>query len=162
MAGSCSGAGGQEYARCRYRGERDVHDARFATALPAGRCSGIPQGQVPDHEPRDLARPAAENHPPIPGEQRGKRDADNADYRGTGAPFFDAEHDHLPVKHEAEQAAQDRKDGGDRHRGGQESPLKRRERKQRASDNQDEALEETFPASDPTSPFVPAKAPTDR
>ena len=26
-------------------------------------------------------------------------------------------------------------------------------------DNQDEALEETFPASDPTSPFVPAKAP---
>ena len=43
-----------------------------------------------------------------------------------------------------------------------ESPLKRRERKQRASDNQDEALEETFPASDPTSPFVPAKAPTDR
>ncbi|PSD27327.1 hypothetical protein C7E18_09055 [Stenotrophomonas maltophilia] len=76
--------------------------------------------------------PLRENHPPIPGEQRGKRDADNADYRGTGAPFYDAEHggDHLPVKHEAEQAAQDRKDGGDRHRGGQESPLKRRERKQ--------------------------------
>jgi len=109
---------------------------------------------------RETSRdPLRENHPPIPGEQRGKRDADNADYRGTGAPFFDAEHDHLPVKHEAEQAAQDRKDGGDRHRGGQESPLKRRERKQRASDNQDEALEETFPASDPTSPFVPAKAP---
>ncbi|HDS0943529.1 TPA: hypothetical protein QDZ36_000303 [Stenotrophomonas maltophilia] len=109
---------------------------------------------------RETSRdPLRKNHPPIPGEQRGKRDADNADYRGTGAPFFDAEHDHLPVKHEAEQAAQDRKDGGDRHRGGQESPLKRRERKQRASDNQDEALEETFPASDPTSPFVPAKAP---
>lgn len=111
---------------------------------------------------RETSRdPLRENHPPIPGEQRGKRDADNADYRGTGAPFFDAEHgsDHLPVKHQAEQAAQDRKDGGDRHRGGQESPLKRRERKQRASDNQDEALEETFPASDPTSPFVPAKAP---
>ena len=109
---------------------------------------------------RETSRdPLRANHPPIPGEQRGKRDADNADYRGTGAPFFDAEHgsDHLPVKHEAEQAAQDRKDGGDRHRGGQESPLKRRERKQRA--NQDEALEETFPASDPTSPFVPAKAP---
>jgi hypothetical protein len=32
-------------------------------------------------------------------------------------------------------------------------------RKQRDSDNQDEALEETFPASDPTSPFVPAKLP---
>jgi hypothetical protein len=32
-------------------------------------------------------------------------------------------------------------------------------RKEHASDNQDEALEETFPASDPVSPFVPAKAP---
>src|SRR2546427_9265404 len=53
--------------------------------------------------------------------------------------------------HEAEQAAQDRKDGGDRHRGGQESPLKRRERKQRASDNQDEALEETFRSEEHTS-----------
>jgi len=111
---------------------------------------------------RDTSRdPLRENHPPIPGEQRGKRDADNADRRGTGAPFFDAEHpdEHLPVKRQAEQAAQDRRDGGDRHRGGQESPLRRRERKQHASDNQDEALEETFPASDPTSPFVPAKAP---
>ncbi|WP_413243228.1 hypothetical protein [Pseudomonas ogarae] len=65
----------------------------------------------------------------------------------------------LPVVRRPEQAAQDRKDGGDRNRGGQESLLKRRERKQHASDNQDEALEETFPASDPTSPFVPAKAP---
>ncbi|PSM14835.1 hypothetical protein [Stenotrophomonas maltophilia] len=111
---------------------------------------------------RETSRdPLRGNHPPIPGEQRGKRDADNADRRGTGAPFFDAEHpdEHLPVKRQAEQAAQDRKDGGDRHRGGQESPLRRRERKQHASDNQDEALEETFPASDPTSPFVPAKAP---
>jgi hypothetical protein len=32
-------------------------------------------------------------------------------------------------------------------------------RKEKASDNQDQALEETFPASDPVSPFVPAKAP---
>ena len=126
---------------------------------------------------RDTSRdPLRETSPPVPGEQRAKHDNDDADFRGTGAPFFDAgtEHAHpepsraegalsdqahLPVKHEAEQAAQDRKDCGDRHRGGQESPLKRRERKQHASDNQDQALEETFPASDPTSPFVPAKAP---
>jgi hypothetical protein len=40
-----------------------------------------------------------------------------------------------------------------------EAPEHRRERKQHESENQDEALEETFPASDPTSPFVPAKAP---
>ena len=40
-----------------------------------------------------------------------------------------------------------------------ESQVERRDRKQRESDNQDEALGETFPASDPVSPFVPAKAP---
>lgn len=40
-----------------------------------------------------------------------------------------------------------------------ETPQRRRERKQHESDNQDEALEETFPASDPPSPFVPAKVP---
>jgi len=32
-------------------------------------------------------------------------------------------------------------------------------RKEHESRNQDEALEETFPASDPVSPFIPAKAP---
>jgi hypothetical protein len=37
-----------------------------------------------------------------------------------------------------------------------ETPSQRRARKQHESDNQDEALEETFPASDPVSPFVPA------
>jgi hypothetical protein len=38
-----------------------------------------------------------------------------------------------------------------------EDPQHRRERKRHESENQDEALEETFPASDPVSPFVPAK-----
>ncbi|MCR6627632.1 MAG: hypothetical protein NVV67_15605 [Pseudoxanthomonas sp.] len=41
----------------------------------------------------------------------------------------------------------------------QESKHQRTERKQHESDNHDQALEETFPASDPVSPFVPAKAP---
>jgi hypothetical protein len=40
-----------------------------------------------------------------------------------------------------------------------ETPLQRKLRKKHESDNQDEALEETFPASDPVSPFIPAKAP---
>ncbi|KAF1008924.1 MAG: hypothetical protein GAK28_00556 [Luteibacter sp.] len=40
-----------------------------------------------------------------------------------------------------------------------ESPLQEKERKTHESENQDQALEETFPASDPVSPFVPAKAP---
>ncbi len=40
-----------------------------------------------------------------------------------------------------------------------EHPAQRERRKRHESDNQDQALEETFPASDPVSPFVPAKAP---
>jgi hypothetical protein len=35
----------------------------------------------------------------------------------------------------------------------------RQQRKDQESRNQDEALEETFPASDPVSPFIPAKMP---
>lgn len=35
-------------------------------------------------------------------------------------------------------------------------PEHKKERKQRADDNLDKALHETFPASDPISPFVPA------
>lgn len=34
-------------------------------------------------------------------------------------------------------------------------------RKRHESENHDEALEETFPASEPASPFIPAKAPED-
>ncbi|UPG88515.1 hypothetical protein L2Y96_13915 [Luteibacter aegosomaticola] len=40
-----------------------------------------------------------------------------------------------------------------------ESAQEKKERKAHESENQDQALEETFPASDPVSPFVPAKAP---
>lgn len=40
-----------------------------------------------------------------------------------------------------------------------ESPQQRERRKRHESENQDEALDETFPASDPVSPFVPAKTP---
>jgi hypothetical protein len=40
-----------------------------------------------------------------------------------------------------------------------ETDEEKKTRKEKASDNQDQALEETFPASDPVSPFVPAKAP---
>ena len=35
----------------------------------------------------------------------------------------------------------------------------REERQRHANENQDEALDETFPASDPVSPFIPARAP---
>lgn len=40
-----------------------------------------------------------------------------------------------------------------------ESPDDRKARKQIADENVDEALMETFPASDPISPFIPAKVP---
>ncbi|MHB1057671.1 MAG: hypothetical protein ACYC0F_07305 [Rhodanobacter sp.] len=42
---------------------------------------------------------------------------------------------------------------------GPETPATRQRRKDKESDNQDEALQETFPASDPVSPFIPAKMP---
>jgi len=42
-----------------------------------------------------------------------------------------------------------------------ETAAEREARKQKESDNHQEALEETFPASDPVSPFIPAKAPKD-
>ena len=40
---------------------------------------------------------------------------------------------------------------------GPEHPAHRVQRKEKESSNLDHALEETFPASDPVSPFVPAK-----
>lgn len=40
-----------------------------------------------------------------------------------------------------------------------ETPREKKQRKEHESNNHDEALEETFPASDPVSPFIPAKAP---
>ncbi|HVK50428.1 MAG TPA: hypothetical protein VM469_01655 [Pseudoxanthomonas sp.] len=55
----------------------------------------------------------------------------------------------------------DRKDppAPEENRNCDESAHDRSKRKHHESENQDEALEETFPASDPVSPFVPAKAP---
>lgn len=41
----------------------------------------------------------------------------------------------------------------------QDRGSEQKQRKAHLDENQDEALEETFPASDPTSPFVPAKRP---
>ena len=43
--------------------------------------------------------------------------------------------------------------------GATESAPAKRERERHADDNLDEALDETFPASDPVSPFVPAVRP---
>lgn len=43
--------------------------------------------------------------------------------------------------------------------GGEDRPRHQGDEKKKShlDENQDEALKETFPASDPTSPFVPAK-----
>lgn len=40
-----------------------------------------------------------------------------------------------------------------------ETPAEAEKRKRHESDDLDEALEETFPASDPVSPFIPSKSP---
>lgn len=42
-----------------------------------------------------------------------------------------------------------------------ETGAEREDRKRKENENQDESLEETFPASDPVSPFIPAKTPQD-
>ncbi len=61
-------------------------------------------------------------------------------------------------------AAGDRKDvpTSGRNDGPTETPAQRAERKQCESMNLDEALEETFPASDPVSPFIAARHPDDK
>lgn len=46
------------------------------------------------------------------------------------------------------------------HPAAPETPQQRARRHRRASRALDEALEETFPGSDPVSPFVPAPPPT--
>lgn len=54
----------------------------------------------------------------------------------------------------------DRKDPPGRHAEiaqGPEHPVQRERRKAKTSANLDQALKETFPASDPVSPFIPAK-----
>jgi hypothetical protein len=57
-----------------------------------------------------------------------------------------SEHDRKDVSHPMD---------SDPH--GKEAEAERASRKRKESENQDHALEETFPASDPVSPFVPAK-----
>lgn len=52
--------------------------------------------------------------------------------------------------------ASDKQDPGGAPRGTSREDDKR---KQHESEDLDEALEETFPASDPVSPFIPAKSP---
>jgi hypothetical protein len=59
-------------------------------------------------------------------------------------------------------AAHDRKDidpDPDSAKCAPETPEEAARRKRRADRNVDEALDETFPASDPVSPFIPAKPP---
>ena len=106
--------------------------------------------------PRDPLREATA---PVPGEQRAKHDIWDAEDRGAGmSPSHSPEH--LRTGVDPVHGSRDRKDpAAAPHPGGEEHEHHRAARKAHESDNQDEALEETFPASDPTSPFVPAKIP---
>jgi hypothetical protein len=112
--------------------------------------------------PRDPLREATA---PVPGEQRAKHDLQDAEDRGAGMSTPDEAEttgadDHLPIAASSSHGYRDRKDPtGAPAPAIKENEHQRRERKEHASDNQDEALDETFPASDPTSPFVPAKPP---
>lgn len=113
---------------------------------------------MPAKEPAMQRDPLREQHAPIPGEQRGKHDAYDAEDRGAGMP--PAHEDHLPVVRAIRPEPRDRKDlACDGQRSPPEDPIQRLRREAHTSDNQDQALEESFPASDPASPFIPARAP---
>jgi hypothetical protein len=110
--------------------------------------------------------PLREATAPVPGEQRAKHDLQDAEDRGAGMPAPEEKTsgsdaaDHLPIAASSSHGYRDRKDPtGAPAPATKENEHQRSERKAHASDNQDEALDETFPASDPTSPFVPAKPP---
>ncbi|GHH60293.1 MULTISPECIES: hypothetical protein [Gammaproteobacteria] len=127
------------------------------------------------------SRDPLRGQPSPPGEQRGKHDTQEAEDRGAGRDPGEAlsGEDERPARLPGRVAGEigsgltvdaeagpdpaksrDRKDPPERPgAGSREDPEQRARRKQHESENQDEALEETFPASDPTSPFVPAKAP---
>ncbi|KLD74862.1 hypothetical protein FZ025_08090 [Xanthomonas hyacinthi] len=85
---------------------------------------------------------------PVPGEQRGKRDGQDREDRGAGdRPDTIVEHEpRSGADRPAPDTAPDPAGAEYAH-------------KHHTDANQDEALEETFPASDPVSPFVPSKAP---
>ena len=61
--------------------------------------------------------------------------------------------------HENAAPSRDRKDPPDKQarQQGPEHPVQRTQRKKKESANLDQALKETYPASDPVSPFIPAK-----
>lgn len=63
---------------------------------------------------------------------------------------------------ENEPRGRERKDspggGDDKHAPPRETPAEAEKRKQRESADLDKALEETFPASDPVSVFLPSKS----
>ncbi len=105
--------------------------------------------------------PLRESHPLQPGEQRGKHDSEDSQDRGAGMTQPPGRPAPSSEPAASGGTAHDRKDippTGPRP-AAPESEEQRRQRKHHESENQDEALDETFPASDPTSPFVPAKAP---
>lgn len=102
--------------------------------------------------------PLRQSAPPLPGEQRGKHDAQDNEDRGAGMSVDAAPAD--PVPRNTAMIPRGRRDPDPgRAPGAPETDAERRQRKHHESDNQDEALEETFPASDPTSPFIPARTP---
>lgn len=93
-----------------------------------------------------MTRDPLRSDKPQRGEQRGKHDAQDFEDRGAGD---------TPATI-VEQAP---RTGADRAAPEGAAAPDDAETQRRADENQDEALEETFPASDPVSPFVPSKAP---
>ncbi|WP_300620274.1 hypothetical protein [Dokdonella sp.] len=141
------------FERARFRG---------ATRMPAGVRAEAPIRREWSRIPFRHASHSAEDFP-----ASGKFFVDACRLRG--APRFRVAHGLLALRENdafcrtsqsPEERPMSRRDRKDPHSAGParpEKPQEREHRKRHESENLDDALEETFPASDPVSPFVPAR-----
>ena len=116
-----------------------------------------------DSDPIDLSHPAGSTDALLAGATELSRDSTAVCVRGSTPRDVQRKPWNAFRREGKAMTHQDRKDPplnpGKRAEPKQETPRERDERKAKESANLDGALEETFPSSDPVSPFVPARAP---
>jgi hypothetical protein len=116
-----------------------------------------------DSDPIDLSHPAGSTDALLAGATELSRDPNAMRARITQASGAQRKQRNAFWREGNAMTHQDRKDPPlspqERAEPKAETPRERDERKAKESANLDDALEETFPSSDPISPFVPARAP---
>ena len=116
-----------------------------------------------DSDPIDLSHPAGSTDALLAGATELSRDSTAVRVRGSTPRDVQRKPWNAFRREGKAMTHQDRKDPPlnpeERAEPKAETPRERDERKAKESANLDDALEETFPSSDPVSPFVPARAP---